>query len=83
MHFSINDSEALAVFIRFADCCGAKVVRVVPINDSFAVSVDSPVEVTSETNLKPFTNGVDRDRVYWSEIVSIDESALRFIGIEA
>ena len=80
-HFHVKDHEALAVLIRFADCCGNKITRVVPINDYFVVSVEGDLEVTSHTNLRPFAAGLDSERTFWSEILTVDESALTFIGL--
>ena len=81
-HFQAKNSEALTVLIRWAACCGETVKRVTPVNDQFVVSVTGKVEMNDELNLQPFANGLNRDRVYWSEIVEIHSSALEFLGIE-
>jgi len=80
-HFHVKDSEALTVLIRFADSQGSEVLQITPVNDYFAATFKGVIEVTSETDLRPFKTDLDQRRTYWSEIVEVQEEALQFVGI--
>ena len=46
------------------------------------VEVSGSVEITSQTDLRPFKfGGVDIRRTFWAEIVEIHESAVRLLSV--
>ena len=80
-YFYCKNPEALTVLIRHADACGEQVVRVVPVNEAFAVIVTGKVEINQATNTKPYLHNCRKDTNHAINIVNVGPESFAFVGI--
>ena len=82
MFFQAKDHEALTVLIRFTEAQGEQVLRVRPVDETFVVEVSGEIEITNQSDLRPFIfGGLDLRRTYWEDIVEIHSSAVAMLSV--